>query len=117
MSHRSQFDFRFPSPVDFALQLRDSPRLECREPAFFAQRQGQLAGLIGLKWFLQQQQFVIVAEPRKHIVPGVIAVRGADHDLQTRVDLPQFFRRFQTVHAARHPHVNEGNGEAASLVN
>jgi hypothetical protein len=59
---------------------------------------------------LEDEQPVVGTEPGEHLVPGVVGVRGADHDLQPRVHLPQRFDGLRAIPTGGHAHVDEGKG-------
>jgi len=56
--------------------------------------------------------FLIVGVPKLtgKIFPGIVRIRGADHDLEFRVNLPDSTDGFHAVPPGRHPHVHKRHG-------
>src|SRR5213595_4258768 len=40
-------------------------------------------------------------------MPAVVRVRRADHNLEIRVEFPEFYDRFEAIHPGRHAHIDE----------
>jgi hypothetical protein len=74
-----------------------------------AERERELLDLDRLEGLFEHEQAVGVTERRAHFVEGLIRVRGAEHDLDPRVALPERANRLQTVPARRHSHVDESD--------
>ena len=66
-----------------------------------------MEGLDVVERFFEDHEFVGLAEFFPHLIPRVIRVRGADHDLHLGIDLPDARGGFDAIPARRHPDVHE----------
>ena len=67
----------------------------------------ELANLDRVERLLQDQHAIGRAERGRHLLPGVIGIRRADHDPDVGVLLEQAHGRLNAVEARWHPHVDE----------
>ena len=77
------------------------------------QRLRQLADLHGVERLFQDQEPVTHLQPLQHLLPAVIGISRADHDLQPGVRGPEPFDGLHAVPAGRHAHVDERHGVGA----
>jgi hypothetical protein len=92
---------------DELFEIRELELRLPREIPFFGERRGELQGLDVVEGFLEDHEFVGLAEFLAHLIPRVIRVRGADDDLDLGIDLPDARGGFDAVPARRHPDVHE----------
>jgi hypothetical protein len=107
MSHDAHGFLCVASSFDFPAKFVELPFLDPSKTCFFAQCQSQLTGLIRFKRLFQKQKPVAVAQLLQDIFPGVIAECRANHNVQSRIDFPEFFCRFHAIHPRGHAHINE----------
>src|SRR5437868_13789006 len=49
-------------------------------------------------------------------MPAVVRVRRADHNLESGVELPEFYDRFEAIHPGRHSHIDECHGIGLAFI-
>ena len=81
-----------------------------QQAPFLRQRIGQLLYFDVVKWLLEDDQAVGVAQLGHHIVPGIIRMGRADDHLQVRIRFPQFGSGLNPVPAGSHAHVHKCQG-------
>ena len=76
---------------------------------------GELQNLDVVERFFEDHQPVGVAKLLHHLLPRIIRIGGADHDLEVRVFLPDPRNGFDAIPAGRHSDIDEGHGIGAFL--
>ena len=77
---------------------------------FFRESIGELQDLNCVEWLLQDDEAVGAAEAREQVIPRIVGVGRAYHDLEIGGDFPELERRLHSVPAGWHADIDEGEG-------